>query len=214
MILAIVVYFKAEWEFQFDPQKTRGMLFHLSLSQRYDVPMMFLTARLPYYETDDFQLVELAFAGCDLSMVLLVPRRSDGLSDLETQLSPERLLSWQKAAQPCLVSLDLPRFDQTSSLQLCPSLRKMGMIDAFDDRLADFSGIDNFKWLFISGCWHKTFLSVDEKGCESSAAAQDTPMASSGAEAPVAVRADHPFLFFIRENNSGSLLFLGRLVEP
>ncbi len=152
-------------------------------------------------------------------MVILLPWQVDGLGQLEQQLSPAFLSNVLAQMTEQYVEIFLPRFALESSLELTNTLAAMGMPDAFTPRVADFSGIDGTKDLFISHVFHKAWGQVNEAGTEAAAA---TVVVGGGAQGgggglddrPPVFRADHPFLFFIRDTPSGSLLFMGRLTDP
>jgi len=168
-----------------------------------------------YLENSDFQAVELPYRGYDLSMIVLLPRQVDGCGPLESRLTPALLSGLAARLAPQRVEIFLPRFKLESGFDLVDTLAKMGMPDAFGPK-ADFSGMDGTRLLLISGVFHKAWAEVNEAGTEAAAA---TGIAVSAAvmrrPAPVPVfRADHPFLFLIRDTRSGSILFLGRLADP
>jgi serpin B len=208
MVVVNAVYFKSDWLSGFDPNATRAVLFHINEKEHYDVPMMRQVAQGLYYEDDELQWLELPYAGSDVSMILLLPRGMAGITDLENSLSADRLLAWERAAQKRSVEINLPRFELTSSYQLCPALRGLGMPVAFTP-MADFSGMNGFQWHYISACFHRAMIQVDEGGAEVGPA----PQIPGSSELPVFM-ADHPFLFLIRENRFQSTLFIGRLNRP
>jgi serpin B len=111
------------------------------------------------------------------------------------------------------VDVSLPRFELTFPFRLDDSLKTMGMMDAFSDN-ADFSGMDGSKELYIGAVLHKAFVIVSEQGTEAAAATAVTMQTKALAFQPIVFRADHPFVFLIRENSTGSILFLGRVVNP
>ena len=149
-------------------------------------------------------------------MVILLPRKVDGCGNLENRLTPSLLSSSLKRMKQQKVEIFLPRFKLESGFDLNASLAKLGMPDAFSTK-SDFSGMDGTKLLYISGVFHKAWGEVNEEGTEAAAA---TVVAVAGRAVmkppppPPVFRADHPFVFFIRDTRSGSILFLGRLAEP
>jgi serpin B len=169
-----------------------------------------------YMENDSFQAVELPYAGAELSLVVLLPRRIEGCGQLEGQLSPALLSRCLGEMKRQRVELFLPRFKMESSFKLNGTLGQMGMSDAFGPQ-ADFSGLDGTRFLFISDVFHKAWVEVNEAGTEAAAATvvgvSKHAMPRKPAPPPV-FRADHPFIFCIRDTHSGSLLFLGRLADP
>ena len=148
-------------------------------------------------------------------MVVLLPRRVDGCGQLENRLTPALLSDALRQMEQQKVEIFLPRFKLESSFKLKDTLVKMGMPDAFSK--ADFSGMDGTRRLFISQVFHKAWGEVNEEGTEAAAATAVVMKAKFAAPPPApppVFRADHPFIFLIRDTRSGSLLFLGRLADP
>jgi serpin B len=150
-----------------------------------------------------------------LSMLILLPKKTDGLSDLEKTLTSENLEKWSAGLRSRRVNVFLPRFKLTSEFGLQDVLGSMGMALAFSDK-AEFSRMSTQEQLFISAVIHKAFVDVNEEGTEAAAATgiEMRPTAIRLTEEPVDFRADHPFVFLIRDNRTQSILFLGRLVNP
>jgi len=216
LVLANAVYFKGLWATSYDKSRTSNQPFHLSPTNQVDVPLMHQTEVAGYMENSYYQAVELFYQGC-LDMVIFLPRPINGCGILENSLTPAllsvtlRQMSWQK------VEVFLPRFKLESTFKLNDTLAKMGMPDAFIWPKADFSGMDGISDLCISGVFHKSWCEVTEEGTEAAAAVEFFTAQSSAAEQsppPPIFRADHPFVFFIRDIRSGTILFLGRLANP
>jgi serpin B len=169
-----------------------------------------------YLENSEFQAVELPYKAGALSMVILLPRQVDGCGSLEMKLTPALLSRSLTQMRQQKVEIFLPRFKLESSFELNNTLTHMGMPDAFGVK-ADFSGMDGTKTLFISAVFHKAWGEVNEEGTEAAAATAvvlGRSMVMKPPPPPPVFRADHPFVFFIRDTRSGSILFLGRLAEP
>jgi len=212
LVLVNAIYFKGDWASQFEQSLTRDAPFWVAPGEQVEVPMMSKTCEYGYGEGDGLQVLELPYAGNDLSMVVLLPREIDGLAELEGRLTVENLGRWTKHLWQSEVQVSLPRFEITFPFSLNNALISMGMVDAFGD--ADFSGMDGSQVLYISAVLHKAFIAVNEKGTEA-AAATAVMMRVLGVPSPPPVfRADHPFVFLIREKSTGSILFLGRVVNP
>jgi len=211
LVLTNAIYFKGDWASQFKKDRTRPGPFSLSDGTKVEVPMMRQTEEFGYMETEDLQALELPYVKGHLAMIVLLPRKVDGLPALEGSLTVEKLEGWlgllHKEEE---VSVILPKFKMTSRFELNEVLKALGMTDAFDG--ADFSGMDGVRDLFISKVIHKAFVDVNEEGTEAAAA---TAVAVDRAVARMAeFHADHPFLFLIRDNASGSILFMGRVADP
>jgi serine protease inhibitor len=217
LVLVNAIYFKSNWRNQFEETATRKEPCRLPDGDPADVSMMHQQDRFGYMDNSDLQMIELPYTWNDLSMLVLLPGKADGMAALEAKLSVENLASWQTLLTTRLVELSLPRFTFTSEFQLSDPLKEMGITAAFDPEKADFSGIaSGGERIFISDVLHKAFVAVDEKGTEA-AAATAVVMAGSSMpepEKPVNFKADHPFIFIIRQNQTGSILFLGRVINP
>ncbi|MBP6469803.1 MAG: serpin family protein [Chloroflexi bacterium] len=211
LVLVNAIYFKGNWASQFDPDLTADTPFWFEPEQSVSAPLMRQTATFAYGEGEGLQIVSLPYVGDDLSMLLLLPRERDGLAALEENLTAANLARWGGSLRPSEVDLFLPRFETTFSVCLNDALQALGMVDAFGP--ADFSGMTGGGGLFISAVLHKAFIKVNEEGTEA-AAATAVIMSESIPPPPPVFRADHPFVFLIRENRTGSLLFLGRVANP
>ena len=215
LVLTNAIYFKALWATPFDDQATAPADFHVKDHDPVRVDMMNLTSRFRYLDEKAFQALELPYQGNSLVMVVLLPRAKDGLAELEASLSCEMLDGWLKKLSSRRVNVSLPRFKLTAELELKDALSTLGMPVAFQPRKADFAGITGTRDFAISAVVHKAFVEVKEKGTEAAAATGVTMSRAAVAPVPpVVFRADHPFFFLIRDNSTGSLLFLGRLVRP
>ena len=167
-----------------------------------------------YAQFESTQIIELPYRGDEVSMLVLLPERIEGLRQLEDGLSVRTLELWRSRLQPNRVEVSLPRFRTIYEAHLNGTLQAMGMKDAFVFRRANFAGMDGRPdWLFISGVIHKAYVEVNEEGTEA-AAATATAMYGGMAPEPPEFRADHPFLFLIQDNRTGSILFMGRVVDP
>jgi serpin B len=215
LVLTNAIYFKADWMHRFREDQTKPGPWKLSAEKKVDgVPLMQQTLKpAGYHETDDLQVAVLPYKGDALSMIVLLPRKEDGLSAVEQSLSAAKLEEWLKAVKPQSVDLTLPRFKMTVEADLTKTLMQMGMGLAFG-KSADFSGLTRSEELMLSAVVHKAFVEVDEKGTEAAASTAVGVVPRSLPAAPVVFRADHPFVFLIRDNRTNSILFLGRLSNP
>lgn len=215
LVLTNAVYFKSQWLHRFNRERTLDEDFFVSAEKKVKTPLMHTRARLGYAEEETLQVLELPYAGEDQSMVVLLPKKTDGLVDLERSLTHERLASLLTRLRPQDVVTSLPRFKMETFSKMNPALQAMGMKLAFS-RQADFSGISAKEDLYVSAVAHKAYVDVNEEGTEAAAATGVVIKARSAmpSEKAPEFRADHPFLFLIRDARSGNILFLGRLVDP
>jgi serpin B len=176
--------------------------------------MMHQSHRFPYAAGDGYQAVELPYDGGELSMVVLLPGEGR-LAEFEESLDAEGLTAILGDLAPTEVRLTMPRLTYESSFQLKDVLSAMGMADAFVPGVADFSGMDGTRNLFIQEVLHKALVRVDEEGTEAAAAtAVVVGMTAAPPQEVVEVVIDHPFIFLIRDLKTGTVLFLGRVLNP
>jgi serpin B len=216
LVLTNAIYFKGDWQAQFNKAATQDQDFHVSADTMVKVPLMHRTGQYRYLDGGNFQALELPYAGKDLAMVVLLPRKPADLGNLEKVLSTVRLQEWLGKSGEQDVSVWLPRFKMTKELQLNQVLADMGMPTAFIDGKADFSGMSGSRPpLHISQVVHKAFVDVNEEGTEAAAATAVILSAPTALpRRPVSFRADHPFVFLIRDMHTGSILFMGRVNNP
>jgi serpin B len=215
LVLTNAVHFKGDWVTPFDKRNTRDEDFTLAVQKKIKLPLMQRKGTMGYAEQPTFQVLEMPYAGRELSMVVLLPKKADGLPELEKSLTAEKLASLLSGLPAREVLVYLPRFKMEASFGLKPALEAMGMKRAFSPK-ADFSGISSQGDLYVSAVIHKAYVDVNEEGTEA-AAATGVVMRTRAARLhpPVPVfRADHPFLFLIRDTRAGNILFLGRLTGP
>lgn len=215
LILVNAIYFKGDWLHAFDKAETKDEVFQCLEKSAVTVPMMTLKPeRLGYLENESFQCLELPYMGKEVSMLLVLPKERDGLARIESGLSSDALAGWISELRREEVEVHLPKFKIESQFSSLSSvLAALGMTDAFNPALADFSGIST-QPLFISDVVHKAFVQVDEEGTEAAAATGIIMRTTAMPMPPKIFRADRPFLFLIRENTSGTILFMGRVCNP
>ncbi|MGA2268713.1 MAG: serpin family protein [Bryobacteraceae bacterium] len=214
LILTSAIYFLGKWQSPFQPTRTHAAPFKLAAGGTVEASFMNQTAAFGYAETPLVQILEMKYGGTPLAFDILLPKTEHGLAELETSINPENLAAWLGALRDCMVEAAIPKFRAESEFSLRDTLSHMGMPGAFS-RTADFSGVDGRRDLFLSVVMHKAFVDVSEEGTEAAAA---TGAAMSLVSMRVAqrtvFRADHPFIFLIRDTPSGLILFAGRLVKP
>lgn len=213
LVLTNAIYFKGEWKTKFSWWKTRKADFAVSAKDKVKVPMMHLKEDFKYYEDEKLQALELPYKGDEISMLVLLPSDTEGIRELGNTLTAESLNVLLSKMWMTKVDVYFPKFKLVwGAFSLKNALIKLGMTDAFDCKKADFSGINGIGFLFISDVFHKAFIEVNEKGTEA-AAATGVVLAKSAHIVRV-FRADHPFIFVIKDNRSGSILFMGRVMNP
>ncbi len=214
LVLTNAIYFKGNWARQFKKEKTKDAPFTLADGKKVDAAMMNQTAEFNYLETGGFQGLELPYVDDELSMVIMLPKEIDGLDEFEKTLTVENLSKWLGRFYKREVVVSVPKFKMTSQFGLASVLKSMGMTDAFSSN-ANFSGINGKRDLSISAVIHKAYVDVNEEGTEAAAATAVTMKLTSIGPVRIPVfRADHPFLFLIRDNHSCGILFIGRVMNP
>lgn len=214
LVLTNAVHFKGYWEHQFSEDDTISDEFDTG-NEVVTVPIMRLTdsdLTFNYTEDERVQVLELAYKGGDLSMMLILPK-NDSLTVLEEELTNSELSDWRSNLTPAKVYIYLPRFTFETKYFLSNELKEMGMPTAFTDS-ANFSGISSFP-LMIDDVIHQGFVEVNEEGTEAAAAtAVVIALTSTPIDEPKIFRADHPFIFLIQERSTGAIVFMGRVVNP
>jgi serpin B len=219
LVLTNAIYFKGNWQDQFDKDSTQNEEFHLSAAQFVMAPLMHRTGSYLYYDGGSFQALELPYASNEISMVVLLPKDTEGLPALEKSFTAAAASEWiQKLAPEDKVILTLPRFTMTQQFELSSVLATMGMPKAFSNA-ADFSGMTGKLDFTISAAIHKAFIDVNEQGTEAAAATAIVMRATAARmpipePPPIVFRADHPFLFLLRDEKTGGILFMGRVADP
>jgi serpin B len=224
IVLANAIYFKALWASKFEKNNTRPEDFTLASGQKIPAPTMYQRGDFWLQEEEGLQVLQLPYDGGATSMHVLLPTRANALTALEQKLSAENLTLWTAGRRMLPLSevkVWLPKFKFTVPTELAGVLQKMGLHEAFDMQKANFKRMtDHPEGVFISRVIHKAFVETDEVGTEAAAA---TAVIGFAAAAPGQVshdvrvkefRADHPFLFVIKHEQTGALLFVGRVLDP
>ena len=211
LVLVNAIYFKADWLTQFDPEDTFDGSFRLLDGNRIDAKMMSMNAELPFLWTQDYSAIELPYSGEDLSMVIILPS-TENFNEIESSLDKSMVDDIVDRMTETELAIILPKFEMESTFRLHDALSSMGMSVAFNFGEADFSGMDGTQDLFISDVFHKAYVLVNEEGTEA-AAATAVVMTLGSASSPGFI-ADHPFIFLIRDRETGAILFMGRMMDP
>ncbi|HET7010615.1 MAG TPA: serpin family protein [Anaerolineales bacterium] len=214
LVLANAIYFKAAWLHAFEAEATSPEPFHLLDGSTVDVPMMHQEESFSYSAGPGYQALELPYETGNMSMLIILPEEGQ-FPTVEQALNEGVLREIVEDLGSRPVVLTLPKFTYESAFALKDVLQELGMSDAFDPDRADFSGMDGARDLFIGSVLHKAFVSVDEEGTEAAAAtAVIMQVTSAPIDEPVHFTVDRPFIFLIRDGQTGSLLFVGRVVDP
>ncbi len=213
LVLTNAVYFNAAWASPFEELATRDQPFDLLDGTQTTVPMMSQMEAFKYAAGQGYQAVELPYDGNELSMVILLPD-AGGFAAFEASLDAQRLATILGDLALEQMTLSLPKFTFESAFGLGEVLRQMGMTDAFDPTVADLSGIDGLRDLYIAAVLHKAFVAVDEAGTEAAAATAVVISLTGLPDPGIPVTVDRPFIFLIRDIETGAILFMGRVVNP
>ncbi len=219
MVLLNAIYFKGAWEKPFDEKMTREDTFNISKEQQVTVDMMMQKERFRYAEKDDVQVLSLPYQEASLSMILVLPKETDGLAAIEKSMNASVLNGWIEDMDKTYrkdVCVFLPKFKFNTTYPLNGALKAMGIHKAFDPASADFSIMGGVKGdLYIQSVLHKAVVDVNEEGTEAAATTGIIMgVKSINPTPPPVFRADHPFLFLIRDNATNSILFMGRVMNP
>ncbi len=214
LVLTNAMYFKGQWEKRFSPEQTEEAPFCLSAGKQVIVPFMRQVATFKYAETGSAQVLELPYSGNELAMTVLLPKPGSSLAELEAVIRTDGIQAILETLFPTRVDVSIPRFKFEAELSLSGYLKQLGMVDAFDDNIADFSGISD-TFLYITHVLHKAFIEVNEEGTEAAAAtAVVMGTKSIQLDLPEIFVADRPFIFLIRDLRTGTILFMGRMADP
>ncbi|HEY2015157.1 MAG TPA: serpin family protein [Bryobacteraceae bacterium] len=217
LVLTSAIYFYGKWQSTFPAKATQPAPFRLAgdpSGGTVQADFMHQTGTFGYAETPSVQILEMKYAGTPVVFDIVLPKQDGGIAELDRAFGPEDLATWLGAIHSRSVEVSLPKFRSESEFSLKDTLAQMGMPTAFTNR-ADFSGIDDRRDLMLSSVKHKAFVEVSEEGTEAAAATGVAVALVAMHNPPRTVfRADHPFLFLIRDTHSGTILFTGRLMNP
>lgn len=216
LVLVNAVYFKGAWSEAFDRARTTERPFTLASGETIQHPLMAQQDDYLYAETDQFQVVSLPYGNGALSFEVILPAPGTDLATLSAQLTPTNWESWMNQMRSRPGEIQLPKFQFEYEADLIPALQALGMGIAFEAGQADFSGLTELD-AFINQVRHKTFIEVNEAGTEAAASTAIGIMPTSIAlppDSPFEMVVDRPFLAAIRDRNTGTLLFLGAIVDP
>jgi len=215
LYLINAIYFKGRWQVEFDPAVTRDLPFRLVGSGEKQTPMMSRSGSFRYGEDAALQALRLPYGGGRMAMYVFLPRATDGLGEFLRGFDERALAEWAGKLATREGDVSLPRFKIAYECALAPALKTMGMRDAFAAGAADFSKMSDGD-LFISEVKHKAVVDVNEEGTEA-AAVTSVEIKATSIEAPrdrFSFVADRPFFFVIRDDSTGTILFVGALYDP
>lgn len=210
MVLLNAIYFKGDWTVPFDEDETRAGDFRRPDGSLVTAELMNRDDTLAYAATDRYQAVDLPYGGQAFSMTVVLPAEGVSPAELVAELDEDTWSAWLDGLSTTRVALALPKFELEWDEELNDALIELGMVDAFDGGLADFSRLTPGGGVWIDFVQQKAFVRVDEKGTEASAATAVVIVES----APPEMRLDRPFLFVLRERLSGAILFMGIVNDP
>jgi len=217
LVLVNAIYFKGDWAAKFNSQLTKDHDFTASPSLTVKVPMMSQEQKIQFAALEPLSstMIELPYKGDRIVMQVLLPDERNGLEKLEEKLTKHKVQDlFDEASYETKVNIQLPKFKLEHRTSLTDYLTTLGMQDMFTGGVADFSGIDGTKQLYVSSVVQKAFIEVNEEGSEAAAATGAVVMMRSMPAPPEQFVADHPFLFYLRDTTTGMLLFQGRVVNP
>lgn len=218
LVLTNAISFSADWAKKFDPGNSRAMPFHPTASEQIPTVMMTKTENMiRYLKTDGIEIAEIPYKDNRFSMFVLLPQKGTDLRQTERKLDYAKLNEWTTFMSPHKVRLTIPKFKTEQSFELSEALKGMGITNSFDPGRADFSGMNGKKNIYIGAAIHKTFIEVGEEGTEAAGATSvimtKTSIAADNGDI-IEFKADRPFIYMIRENGTGTILFIGRYIKP
>ena len=216
LFLINAIYFKGAWQTEFDPSNTRDKTFHLANGSEKQVPMMMRTGRYAFYEAEDYQAINLPYGDGQMSMFIFLPAPKSNLNDFLDSVNAENWENWMTQFREQEKIVEIPKFKlEYGTKELNDALTTLGMGVAFDENRADFSRMASLETLggnlYIEKVAHKTFIEVNEEGSEAAAV---TSVGVGVKSLPRPFTVDRPFFFAIRDKETGTVLFMGTVVEP
>ncbi len=217
-VLNNAIYFKGTWVTQFDPDDTKEDTFWKDGNTAEKADFMRSHALFNYTESNGVQVLKMPYEGDRLSMLVVLPSERNGISQLEETISAEMIDTWRQRLQPTEVAVSMPKFKAATDYALNDYLKNLGMPSAFNPIGANFSGIVDLSTLpgslYVSAAYQNAFVDVNEEGTEAAAVTTIIIATESAAPRPVQFTADRPFIFAIQDDESGTLLFMGRFSAP
>lgn len=214
MYILNAIYFNGEWKYRFEASKTSNQTFTKEDNASIQVPTMTIENQFNYYGDTNFEMLEIPYGSGKFSMLILLPRSGKKADDVVSSLTTSRLSGWISKLSETKKTVYLPKFEFKFDKSLISNLQDLGMVDAFNPVKCNLSGISEAAQLYISEVMHKSYIKVDEKGTEAAAVTGITIGVTTIGLEPNVFRVDHPFVFLIREKDTNSILFMGKVVDP
>ena len=213
MYILNAIYFNGEWQYRFDPKETTNMPFTKEDNQVIQVPTMSIENPFNYYSHQSFQMLEMHYGSGKYSMLIFVPASGKNINAVISLLTAENVNEWVQKMTEQKKKVFLPKFEFKFDDSLVGELSALGMTDAFNDAKANLTGISDAAKLVVSQVMHKSYIKVDERGTEAAAVTGIT-IGTTSIGPDNSFRADHPFVFAIREKDTRSILFIGKVMNP
>lgn len=214
MLISNAVYFKGEWLNKFPKKNTVSAPFFSSPEDQYQTVFMKMTDKIEYYENNEFQFIAKPYKNSNYSFCIILPKDLFGIKTIEEKLNTDLIKKITDSCYTTSTSLTIPKFTMQSGIRLKNPLEKLGLKSAFTQQ-ADFSGITNDKPIFLDQILHRTWIELDEEKTEAAAATSTTIYIRGISQSKsMNFKADHPFIFFLKNNQTNALIFMGRYVLP
>jgi len=212
MLISNAVYFKGEWLNKFEKQKTISAPFFTSVENQYKVDFMHMTENLQYFENDEYQFISKPYKDSNFSFCIILPKKLFGIEEIEKKLNTDFFKETLDSTYSAKTLLSIPKLKLESSSKLKDALKNVGLKTAFTSE-ADFSGITKEAPLMLGQVLHNTWIELDEEKTEA-AAATAVVVRITGLPSYKVFKADHPFVFFVMDNRSSAIIFMGRYIKP
>ena len=217
IVITNSIYFKGTWVTQFSGDETRESDFWMDSTESVMADFMNVHAKFDYAKVDGAQMLRMPYEGGRLSMLAILPDGRDGMSGLDSTVSAMQIERWRQDMRPQEVIVSVPKFTTKAHYDLMGPLSSLGVSDVFDPGMADLSGIAYVppdQNLYVTKAVHDAYVDVNEEGTEAAAVTTVVSVRESLSLPPPRFTADHPFIFIIQDDESGAILFMGRLSDP
>ena len=216
IVITNSIYFKGTWVTQFSEDETRESYFWMNSTESIMTDFMNVRAKFDYAKVDGAQMLRMPYEGGRLSMLAILPDGRDGMSGLDSAVSTMQIERWRQDMRPQEVIVSVPKFTTKTHYGLMGPLSNLGVTDAFNPGTADLSGIvdTTSRNLYVSKATHDAYVDVNEVGTEAAAITAVVLDFTSAQPPPPMFIVNHPFIFIIQDDESGAILFMGRLSDP